>query len=1386
MSAVSVSSVVGAEGEIISLQDREHLLLRPDTLCGSTKASQHKYHVYLPTDAASTAHLNSAQTLSKSEKSVVTQQTISEDAVCESSRDVGDSEIDGLRSQFRVEKRVLVFAPALKSVFQEILTNALDRQFRDDKLKKIEVWINCEEAGGAGWVRVKNDGQGLPVVYDEERSAWKPTIAFSHFRSGTNFVDNADGPRWTAGRNGYGCKATNVFSKIFRVETADPRTGLAFSQTFSENMSVCSAVKTSAYRLKKGYTDVSFLLDFARLGVKSSLASVMSSDVQLMLEATTVAATACLTKKVNLSLNGKKLNVKNLKQFASVFLAKDVAVSHVAYDASKNSEASGAESVWEVCAVLLEKSSAARDAWSDVAGGGECENVLGFVNSLQCCQGTHVNFAFARLTSALEDHVRVKFRKSVDFKLSPAIVRRHVFMVVKLLVDSPEFSSQTKEKLTTPANSFGFEWQPSAGFMKTLVLSGIVNGIYQDVQDKELLSARKMQKQASGSTVTRRVVIAEKYDAATNVTKPHSRCSLLVTEGDSARALAVAGLAVVGRANFGIFALKGKPLNVRNSTVATISKNKEIMTLLNILGLKYGETYTSLDVLNYKKLVIFSDQDPDGAHIGGLIVNVIHALFPSILSLDPAYVQRFPTPLVRVTEKGRASTVRCFYAKAHFDEWWTTIVEPVGQASNASKFVVKYFKGLGTSTSALAREYFSAYDQHLVDIVWSAASDELMTQMFQNDNAAARRELLTSQFDPLSYVDYTERQVSLRDFINKEVLPYSNYSNERNIPSLIDGLKPVQRKALFTFLGKNIVSDVKVAQVAAQIAAHTMYHHGEQSLVETVIGMAQDHVGVSNINMFRPEGQFGSRLDSPSVHSAPRYIFTGLDPIARAVFRKMDDDVLTYRTDEGSSIEPEVYAPVIPMVLVNGAFGIGTGWSTSIPMFNPRDLIGVCRLIATSDDALLERSNGLLPWYDGFTGEITRVVGKNAVRTRGRMTVSEDGCRIHITELPVGVWTHSFVEDLEQKWLVGSGATGAEAKVSVTMKSASGRTKVKTAGKRSSKSPRTASKGGVSLPESSVKGSKRTGKRTSSDALLVDSKQRGKVGRVNRRARTESETDDNESGGDVTTCSSPASESSVSTKSPRPVVSSMVGGFIVSIERLWTDSKVDMVLHCDGGKVLELMHDGLLNSRLWTVLGMQNEIRMSNMHLHDVNGRLRLYENVYEIVREFGVFRMDLYEKRRLFMIKQIEDVLVMLVNKLRFVQEVVDEKLSVFRLHDDAALDSLLDSKGYARLPDFSYLINMPLRALTMTRVARLSAEMDDLKAQVGKLRLQSNTDLWLSDLDELECELACFSGRKQARYATENSTTKTKVRGTTSTISVKTGRQGAEGFKRSKQRGC
>lgn len=1199
------------EGEIVSLEDREHLLLRPDTLCGSTKNAEHVCHVYVP--------------YNKSEDATDTTTTPAMEGT--------------LAARYEVVRRTLVYAPALKNLFQEILTNALDRQFRDEKMKKIEVWIDCAEAGGPGWIRIRNDGQGVPVVFDTERSAWKPTIAFSHFRSGTNFAD--DGVRWTAGRNGYGCKATNVFSSVFKVSTADPRAALTFTQTFDTNMAHASEPVVRPLKTKKGFTDVSFLLDFARLGGEDG----MSADVRTMLESTTIDASACTARRVTLSLNGKVLEVKTLRDFAGVFAP--AAFPTVALDVVKN-EAHNVN-LWEICAVAAASSSE--------------DNCLGFVNSLQCSQGTHVNLGFARITTAVEECMRTRLKKA-DFTLAVSVVRRHVFLVVKLLVDSPEFSSQTKEKLTTPASRFDFKWQPSVAFMKQLAAMGVLNSIHEEVVDKELAAARRLMGSQPKTTGARRVVIADKYDAATNVNKSGSRCSLLVTEGDSARALAVAGLAVVGRANFGIFALKGKPLNVRNATVESISKNKEVTTLINILGLTLHKVYTSLDGLNYKKLVIFSDQDPDGAHIGGLIINVIHALFPSILAVDPSYVQRFPTPLVRATSK---TAVRCFYASAHYEEWWRSM-EPSVQAT----YAVKYFKGLGTSTSALAREYFSAYKEHLVDIVWNAASDALMVQMFQTDNAAARRALLTTHFNPESYVDYTAPSVTLHDFIHKEVLPYSNYSNERNIPNVLDGLKPVQRKALFTLLSKNVTADVKVAQVAAQIASCTMYHHGEQSLVEAVIGMAQDHVGISNINLFRPEGQFGSRLDPPSVHSAARYIFTGLDSVTRALFPKLDDDVLVYKEDEGLSIEPVVFAPVIPMALVNGAFGIGTGWATSVPMYNPDDLIRLCRLFAAGDDAgVTAGAAALTPWYCGFRGTIEFLEAKGVFRTRGCMTVSEDGSRIHITELPVGVWTHSFVEDLEK--LINAGAM----------------------------------RGGSSSSS------------TSSGGKDKDEK---------KRKRT------NSSG----------------------------AGIVTSIEKLWTDSTVDMVLHCDKEKVCALMGEGLATSPLWSMLGMQNEIRTNNMHLHGEDGKLRHYESVAAIVREHAAFRLAMYGRRKENMLVKLEAEKKMQCNKLRFVSEVIAGTICIHLFRDEDALKCELVSKSYdaitagagqSQTPDFGYLMNMTLRSLTHARVATLREDIRGLEERLLQLQSQSPADLWSADLDVLERELAVFRRKKLKRYSATTS---------------------------------
>lgn len=1170
--------------DIISLSERDHLLLRPDTLCGSTTACDHLCPVF----------------------------------------EFVNPGASGLHHQVTVTWQTLHFPPAVKNLYQEILTNALDRQFRDDTVRHIDVWVDCADAGGLSYIRVKNDGQGVPVLKDEDTQAWKPTIAFSHFRSGSNFVDTA-GPRFTAGRNGYGCKATNVFSNVFTVETADPVTHNLFKQRFENNMGTIGEPRVSKYKPKKGYTDIAFLLDFQRLCGTPT----MPEQVKQMVISATVQAAACLHRKVTLSLNGVQLGVRHMRQFSAVFSTNP---DGAAYDCVKQ----GDVPVLEVCAVPRQ---------GPVTG-------IGFVNSLECSDGTHMSFAWSRIVAALEQHVKSKYKKPADFTLSPAAVKSNVFLTVKVMVDAPAFSSQTKDKLTTSHTRFIFSnWTPGAPFVKALVDSGVVERVYQDVLDKELVQTRRLMTGTSASKSTaanRRHVVADKYDAATALrhhpSHQRSPCSLLVTEGDSARALAVAGLAVVGREYFGIYALKGKPLNVRTASVDAIAKNKEVSTLLQILGLTYGKVYTSLNELNYKKLVIFSDQDYDGAHIGGLILNIIHVLFPSVLQLDPAFVQRFPTPLVRCTHK-RTGAVLCFYAKPEYDAWATM------PATCVTDYNIRYFKGLGTSTSALAREYFSSYHDQLVDIVWTQASDDVMAKMFGGEHAAARKELLSTHYSKDVFVDYSQASITYQDFVYKEVLPYSNYSNVRNICSMVDGLKPVQRKAVFTLLSKNIVHEVKVAQVAALIASHTMYHHGEQSLVETVVGMAQDHVGISNINYFKPEGQFGTRLDSPCEHSAARYIYTALDPVTRYLFREEDDAVLTYNDEEGTRIEPVFYVPVIPTVLVNGAFGIGTGWSTNVPCYNPLQLIDICQALCDSNehgehvqvDAMCAPSR-LVPCYDGFAGDVVYREDSNSYTTQGRFTMDDAQHTIRITELPIGVWTHPFVESVEKKMMVER-------------------------------------------------------KKTPSPPPL-------------KKARRGVLTQD----------------------------------LVVSIDKMWTDSQVDMVLHCAQPQFEALAAAG--SATVLSELGLESEVRLSNMHLYNGAGSLVKYETVAQIMREFLQVRLHYYDLRKAHMLNVLQQQLLVAQQKMAFVDACVQGELTLASKTDDQ-VTSMLSSTGFVQVEgSYDYLLNMPFKSLTAARVCKLRDDVDKLRDQVVSLQSATKHSLWRQDLAALREAYVVFKERKQARY--------------------------------------
>lgn len=357
--------------------------------------------------------------------------------------------------------------------------------------------------------------------------------------------------------------------------------------------------------------------------------------------------------------------------------------------------------------------------------------------------------------------------------------------------------------------------------------------------------------------------ISKLEDANNAGTNKSINCTLILTEGDSAKSLAVSGLGVVGRDNYGVFPLKGKVLNVREATTKQIIENVELNNLIKILGLKYGKKYESVEdlkTLRYGRLMIMTDQDQDGSHIKGLIINFIHHNWPSLLRLP--FLEEFITPIVKATKGNKTEN---FYSLPEFEQWKTS-------TPNWQSFRVKYYKGLGTSTSQEAKQYFSDMQRHRVVFNYDGNQDDFAIELaFSKKHVDQRKEWLTSWMEeckrrrelglPEIYLyEKTTTKVSYSEFVNKELILFSNMDNERSIPSLVDGFKPGQRKVLFTCFKRNDKKEVKVAQLAGAVAEHSAYHHGEVSLMGTIIGLAQDYVGSNNINLLLPNGQFGTRL----------------------------------------------------------------------------------------------------------------------------------------------------------------------------------------------------------------------------------------------------------------------------------------------------------------------------------------------------------------------------------------------------------------------------------------------------------------------------------------------------------------------------------------------
>ncbi|KAL2127456.1 hypothetical protein VTI74DRAFT_10696 [Chaetomium olivicolor] len=882
-----------------------------------------------------------------------------------------------------MENRTISYVPGLYKIFDEILVNAADNSQRDSSMTYLKVTIDRE----SGEISVENNGRGIPVVMHEKEKCYIPELIFGHLLTGSNYDDNEK--KTVGGRNGYGAKLTNIFSRRFTLECQDSSNGKRYKQTWTDNMSKMDKAKITASK-SSDFVKVIFLPDYKRFGMENGI----DDDLEALLYRR-VYDMAGTVSGVKVWLNGEHLKI-NFKTYCELY-AKAIALERgdAAVDGDK-----------AVAKVEFDQQRHNGRLWQvgfSVSDGSFQQ--VSFVNNIATTSGgTHVNYIADQICEALGKELN---KKKKGHSLKPSHFRNHIFIFVNCLIDNPAFTSQTKEQLTTKVSAFGSKCVLSDQFLKKVKASEVIANIMEFADRK----ADKMLAKSDGNKRSR-ISNDKLIDANWAGTKRGHECTLILTEGDSARGLAVAGRAVLDPDRIGVFPLRGKMLNVRDASLEQIMKNKEIENIKKFLGLKHKQDYKDTKGLRYGHLMIMADQDLDGSHIKGLLINFLEVQFPSLLRIDD-FFQEFITPVVKVWQgpnPKKPQNLKTFFNLPQYEKWKEE------HKSELRKWKYKYLKGLGTSSNEDAQIYFKDLDRHLKKFeILKPEESQLFELAFSKKKADARKEWL-GNFVPGTYLDSTMARKSYADFVNKELILFSMADNMRSIPSMIDGLKPGQRKVIYGAFKRNLVNDQKVAELAGYISEVAAYHHGEQSLQQTIVGLAQTYVGSNNVNCLEPSGNFGSRLSGGSDAASARYIHTRLSPFARRVFSKLDEPILEYQFDDGNMIEPKVYVPIIPMVLVNGADGIGTGWSTSIPNYHPIDIVeNLKRRMGRLDpnDPEEKPFEPMTPWFRGWKG-VVEADGPNRYKFNGIIKQDEQNPNeIHVTELPIRMWTDDFKSKLE-------------------------------------------------------------------------------------------------------------------------------------------------------------------------------------------------------------------------------------------------------------------------------------------------------------------------------------------------------------------------------------
>ena len=781
-----------------------------------------------------------------------------------------------------------------------------------------------------------------------------PEMIFGKLLTSQNY-DQSEA-KTVAGRNGYGAKLCNVFSTQFIITVGDPSSGLQYTQQWANNMTVRGEPTITDYN-GDPFVQIVYVMDFKRFGYDKYTEEAYRLFARH-------AADLALTCKVPVYFNQRLLQVQDIFTYTKWLLADDddETPENVMSNSIVHSE-------WHKSVQLIKKKNKLVPVDSSILPMIELcmvdtpdrGQILTYVNGIITRDGgVHVDSAVKALTGNILEVLNSainksnkkgeKTTKSRKLSLNAADVKRHTTIVMSCRLVNPRFTSQMKTKLSYPKPSISI----AESKLKKLMSWNLLDRLHAELVAKQYKALEK-----TDGKKRRHIDVDKLEDANWAGTPKSQQCALYITEGDSAMGYATTmfGLVKDGRNTMGVMPIRGKMLNVRNATFKQKIENKEIQSIKGALGLKENVDYMDDDnykTLRYGRLVILADSDVDGKHIVGLLINFFDYWFKSLL--QRGFVMFMRTPIIRA---GKGKNKLKFYTLGEYDRWKDSV-------PNYKTWKPKYFKGLGTSTKGDITDDFKT--PKYTNLIYDNAAGKSIELAFRNKLANARKVWL-DEYDPTIELKLNDNQ-PITEFINTELIEYSFADTARSLPRAADGLKESQRKIVWACMlkwgakvGAPSSTEVKTKLLAAYAMGITNYQHGE--LDETINKMELDFPGTNNMNYLYPGEQFGTRNKGGKDAAATRYTHTKPMWWWPYMFKREDKPLLTLVIDEGEECEPIFLLPIIPMSLVNGCRGIGTGHSTFIPPHNPLDL---CYwLIAKISNKALPK---IKPWYRGFTGRV--------------------------------------------------------------------------------------------------------------------------------------------------------------------------------------------------------------------------------------------------------------------------------------------------------------------------------------------------------------------------------------------------------------------------------